>query len=388
MTIILFDTPQSRKALYPFTPTRPVCDIRHGILTIREKWQLLTGLPVFSLTDSYLLQPIMEDESYLYIDATVIPTPAFIVAVQKLRIESLMEFEGNPVVIKSKQSFTYPIITDTGFKIIELKDLGMIRFPWQLFQTNETAIKADFYLLTNNKTSEPIDPTNVVFGKENVFIETGVTVRACIINADDGPVYIGKNALVMEGTTIRGPVSIGENAVVKMGAKLYAGTSIGPKCTAGGEIKNSILMGHSNKAHDGYLGDSVIGEWCNLGAGTTNSNIKNTAGIVKMWNNELENFTGVGIKAGLLMGDYSRTAINTSFNTGTVVGTCCNIFTTGFPPKHIPSFTWGNDKYDLEKAIADIGRWKKFKGVELGEKEIEMIAYLYKPNGLKSVIIT
>ncbi len=378
MTIILFDTPQSRKALYPFTPTRPVCDIRHGILTIREKWQLLTGLPVFSLTEKYLQQPITADESYLYIDASAIPTPAFVAAVREMQIDTVMKFEGNPVAIKSKQSFTYPIISEASCKIIQLENFTMIRFPWQLFQTNEASIKADYYLLTNNKTSEPIDPTNVVFGKENVFVETSATLRACIINAEEGPVYIGKNALVMEGTTIRGPVAIGENAVVKMGAKLYPGTSIGPKCTAGGEIKNSILMGHSNKAHDGYLGDSVIGEWCNLGAGTTNSNVKNTAGIVKMWSHELESFAGVGIKAGLLMGDYSRSAINTSFNTGMVVGNCCNIFTTGFPPKHIPSFTWGHEKYDFEKAIADIVRWKKLKGEELGEKETDVIQHINK----------
>ncbi len=378
MTIILFDTPQTRASLYPFTPTRPVCDIRHGILTIREKWEKITGLPVFALTENYLQQPIPEDDNYLYIDATAIPSPAFVAVVMKMQENTLLEFEGHPVAIKTKQSFAFPVIANTDFKTIQLDDLDMLRFPWQLFQTNETAIKADFFLLTNYKTSQPIDASNVVFGTENVFIEEGALVRACIINAEEGPVYIGKNALVMEGTTIRGPVTIGENAVVKMGAKLYAGTSIGPKCTAGGEIKNSILMGNSNKAHDGYLGDSIIGEWCNLGAGTTNSNVKNTAGIVKMWSNESVSFTGVGIKAGLLMGDYSRAAINTSFNTGTVVGVCCNVFSTGFPPKHIPSFTWGNEKYELEKAIADIGRWMKMKGKELGEKEKEMIQYINK----------
>ncbi len=376
MTIILFDTPQSRASLYPFTPTRPVCDIRHGILTIREKWEKITDLPIFALTENYLQQPIPEDDSYLYIDATAILPPAFVAVAMEMQTDTLIEFEGYPIAIKTKQSLVFPVVPIGDFKIITLDDLYMLRFPWQLFQTNESALRSDYYLLTNNKTSEPIDPTNVVFGAENFFIEEGAIVRACIINAEDGPVYIGKNALVMEGTTIRGPVAVGENAVVKMGANLYACTSIGPKCTAGGEIKNSILMGNSNKAHDGYLGDSVIGEWCNLGAGTTNSNVKNTAGTVKMWRNDLQAFAGVGIKAGLLMGDYSRSAINTSFNTGTVVGVCCNVFTTGFPPKHIPSFNWGNEKYELEKAIADIGRWMKRKGKELGEKEVETIKHL------------
>ena len=377
MTIILFDTPQSRKSFYPFTLTRAVCNIRYGILTIKEKWEHQTGLPVAALTEDYLQQPVDNHDVYLYIDATINPTKELVDSVMALAIDSSITYNGQPIAIKSKTLLPYPVVVEKKFEQIPVSTIDAIEFSWQLFQTNEQAIRSDFKLVTKDRACQPIDNSNVVFGKENIFIEQGATVRACIINAEEGPVYIGKNALVMEGTMIRGPVAICNNAVVKMGSKLYAGTTIGPYCTAGGEIKNSILIGYSNKAHDGYLGDSVIGEWCNLGAGTSNSNIKNTAGTVKMWSGAENNYVEVGTKAGLFMGDYSRTAINTSFNTGTVVGTCCNIFTNGFPPKHIPSFSWGNEKYDIEKAVADLSRWMKLKGKELSESEEKTIKHLY-----------
>ncbi|MES2773282.1 MAG: putative sugar nucleotidyl transferase [Bacteroidota bacterium] len=376
MTIILFDTPQSRSALYPFTPTRSVAYIRHGILTIKEKWEQMTGLPVFVITEEYLNEKIPSDDTYVYVDATVIPLGAFVTSAIGMALDTALIYNGQLASLKTSLKLSYPIMAEPGIQSIEIAAPGSIAFPWQLFQTNEQAIRTDFELLTKDRNYQPIDASNVIIGKGNLFIEKGAVIRACIINVEEGPVYIGKNALVMEGTTIRGPVAIGENAVVKMGAKLYSGTSIGPGCTAGGEIKNSILMGYSNKAHDGYLGDSVIGEWCNLGAGTTNSNVKNTAGEVKMWSNAEAEFVPVGIKAGLLMGDYSRSAINSSFNTGTVVGTCCNVFHTGFPPKHIPAFSWGIETYELEKAIGDIGRWMKLKGKEMGEKEKVIIRHI------------
>lgn len=182
----------------------------------------------------------------------------------------------------------------------------------------------------------------------------------------------------MEGCLIRGPFALGEGATLKMGARVYGATTVGPHCIAGGEIKNSVLFGYSNKAHDGYLGDSVIGEWCNLGAGTTNSNVKNTAGEVTLWDNASKQFSPAGIKAGLIMGDYSRSAINTAFNTGTVVGICCNVFGEGFPPKLVPDFTWGQERYVFEKAIRDIENWKKLKGKTLLEKEKKILYHLYK----------
>jgi len=378
MTIILFDTPFSRQSLYPFTLTRPVADIRHGILTIKEKWEQRTGLQVQALSEDYLQLAVPEGDSFLYIDASVVPAEGLVTSAMSLPINSWLASNDKLIAIRTSQPLAWPISVPEGWEQVLIEPVSTLEFPWQLFQTNDVALRSDFELLTKGRQSETIDASNIVFGKENVFIEEGATVRACIINAEEGPVYIGKGALVMEGTVIRGPVSVGNNAVVKMGAKLYAGTTIGPYCTAGGEIKNSIIMGYSNKAHDGYLGDSVIGEWCNLGAGTTNSNIKNTAGIVKMWSNIEKGLVPVGIKAGLLMGDYSRSAINTTFNTGTVVGTCCNVFINGFPQKHIPSFTWGNENYELEKAIADAGRWMQMKGRQLGEREASLLRYLHQ----------
>ena len=201
----------------------------------------------------------------------------------------------------------------------------------------------------------------------------------CIINASTGPVYIGRNAEVMEGCVIRGPFAMGEKSCLKMGAKVYGATTLGPACVAGGEIKNSVMFGFSNKAHDGYLGDSVIGEWCNMGAGTTNSNIKNNAGPVRIWTpaGELE----AGKKCGVMMGDYSRTAVNTSINTGTVIGVCVNVFGSGLTPKHIPNFSWGSEgvkRYEFEKAIADIAEWKKLKGQDVTEEEKSILKYVYE----------
>ncbi len=252
-----------------------------------------------------------------------------------------------------------------------------IQYPWEVFQYNDWALRKDFEWITAGRISQPISPTNQITAPQNIFIEEGASVECSIINASTGPVYIGKNALVMEGCMIRGPFALCEGAVLKMGAKVYGATTIGPYCSAGGEIKNSVLFANSNKAHDGYLGDSVIGEWCNLGAGTTNSNVKNTASEVTMWNNAAKDFTGVGIKAGLIMGDYSRAAINTSFNTGTIVGICCNIFGKGVPPKMVNNFTWGSEKYDFEKALKDIDNWKKLKGQSITEEEKNILQQLY-----------
>ncbi len=246
-----------------------------------------------------------------------------------------------------------------------------------IIQVNDWAIRQDFEMITKGRHSQIISSTNKTIHPENIFLEEGAKVEHSIINASNGPVYIGKNAEVMEGCMIRGPFALGEGAVIKMGTKIYGAVSIGPYSMAGGEIKNSVIFGHSNKAHDGYLGDSVIGEWCNLGAGTSNSNVKNTAGDVKLWDNATQTFQSAGIKCGLMMGDYSRAAINTSFNTGTVVGVCCNIFGDGFPPKYIPDFTWGEERYRLDKALQDIDNWKKLKGKRISEREIEMLKTLY-----------
>lgn len=342
---IFLDDNQSRQALYPFTFTRHVADIRVGILTIREKWETLTGLKIFTEESD-------RNEESIVIDAALVPTSD--------NYEEIVEGARNNALSGK----------DTIKKLEQ---------PWNIFQLNDWALRKDFELLTKERTSQALSTTNQLISPGNIFIEEGAIVEYCMLNASTGPIYIGKDALLMEGCMIRGPFSIGENAVLKMGSKIYGATTIGPHCTGGGEIKNSVLFAHSNKAHDGYLGDSVIGEWCNLGAGTSNSNVKNTGGDVKYITGNGLNSVSAGNKAGLLMGDYSRAAINTAFNTGTIVGVCCNVFGEA-PAKLINNFSWGRERYIFEKVISDISNWKKMKGQELTENEIEMLRLLYSNN--------
>jgi UDP-N-acetylglucosamine diphosphorylase/glucosamine-1-phosphate N-acetyltransferase len=334
--------------LYPFTFTRSVADIRIGILTIREKWQRLLKQDIKTVSESGRI----EIENARLIPSNIIPTRDFIKKLkQKADVEKLI---NNAV---------------------------KINFPWDIFQNNDWAIRKDFELLTRKrfpkaKGTKKLSPTNKIIGND-IFIEEGAIVEHSILNASTGPIYIGKNAEVLEGCNIRGPFAMCEKSLLKMGAKVYGATTIGPHCIAAGEIKNSILFGYSNKAHDGYLGDSVIGEWCNLGAGTSNSNIKNTAGDVKVWNNNQQKFISSGLKCGLIMGDYSRSAINTSFNTGTVVGVACNVFCEGFPPKYIPDFSWGNENYDIDRALQHINNWKKLKGKSISGIEKKILSDIY-----------
>jgi UDP-N-acetylglucosamine diphosphorylase / glucose-1-phosphate thymidylyltransferase / UDP-N-acetylgalactosamine diphosphorylase / glucosamine-1-phosphate N-acetyltransferase / galactosamine-1-phosphate N-acetyltransferase len=379
--IVLFDTPQTHQSFYPLSLTRPVALLRHGILTLQERWQKATGLQVYTLADEYLKTSAVPDRaSYLYIDASFLPSPANLTLLKTFPKESSLFYKERLVAIHTSTKLNYPIVQHLPetTQRLDLDEANFLQYPWQLFQTNTKAIEADYNLLTTNRISQPVDSSNIVTGGTAIFIEEGATVKGCFINASEGPVYIGKDALVMEGTCIRGPVAICHHAVVKMGAKLYSGTTIGPYCTAGGEIKNAILTGYSNKAHDGYLGDAVVGEWCNMGAGTTNSNMKNTGGEVRMWSEAALDFIAVGKKGGLIMGDYCRSAINTSFNTGTVVGVCSHIIGGLLTTKHIQSFKWGTEDYILEKALEDINRWKLLKGSKLEKEETEMLKHLYK----------
>ena len=350
MKIILDDT-KVKQALYPFTANRHAADIRIGILTIREKWSYLKRFQVETNSGSFFLDKTPDNNSSIAIfDANLIPTMDWL----------------NGLEIQ--------VVNDN---IVEDDTIRQLNYPWQIFQYNDWAIRKDFEMICTGRLSQPISPTNRVMGSENIFIEQGAIVEQCILNASTGPIYIGKNAEIMEGCMVRGPFALCEGAVLKMGTKVYGATTIGPYCVAAGEIKNSVLFDHSNKAHDGYLGDSVIGSWCNLGAGTTNSNLKNTAGEVKVWLNAINDYVSVGNKCGLLMGDYSRSAINTSFNTGSVVGVCCHIFGYDFTPKIVSSFTWGKERYILEKVFVDINNWKKLKGSKLTEQETEILKQLY-----------
>jgi len=255
-----------------------------------------------------------------------------------------------------------------------------IRYPWHIFQYNGEALTADFALLTAGRTSQPVPSSVQAVCPENIFIEEGAALQYCLLNASTGPIYIGRNAEIMEGALIRGPFACCEGAIVKMGAKIYGATTLGPYCTAGGEIKNAVFFGYSNKGHDGYLGDAVIGEWCNLGAGVSASNLKNNAGEIRIYHPASNSYISAGIKCGLLMGDYSRAAINTSFHTGTVAGVCCNIFGEGLPPKYIPDFSWGYNgetRYEWDKVLRDIGNWKKLKNRALTGEEILTLKHIF-----------
>ena len=355
MKIILNDT-SVKAGLYPFGVINPVSSIRIGILTIREKWEKIIESAFFTSEESF--SNSVNDKK---------ATPDLIVS-------------SNIVPTKYWWRDAEQYLGTTDGADIGTTDSDLVKtlhHPWQIFQLNDWALRHDYDLITVGRTSQSISSTNKLISPENIFLEEGAKVDHSIINAATGPVYIGKNAEIMEGCVIRGPFALCEGSVLKMGAKVYGATTIGPYCMGGGEIKNSVLMGYSNKAHDGYLGDSVLGEWCNLGAGTSNSNIKNTAGTVKLWDNKTGSYIPVGLKAGLLMGDYSRAAINTSFNTGTVVGICCNVFGEGFPPKFISDFTWGKERYTFAKIVEDINNWKQLKNHFITTDEINILKNLY-----------
>jgi UDP-N-acetylglucosamine diphosphorylase/glucosamine-1-phosphate N-acetyltransferase len=375
--------------LYPFTLTKQIQDIRVGILTIREKWENLLGVTSYDrLEDDYKdldrsihLEKISEDDICFMIHGNILPTPKLIKALKKLKDGEFISANGNTGVIFrfSKKEIQEPNKIKVSKAITIREEVKSIQFPWDIFQLNDYAIRQDFNLLTEKRKSQKISKTNRVSNAGNIFIEKGAIVEHCVLNASEGPIYIGKNSLIMEGTAIRGTFACGEGVVIKMNSRIYGATTIGPYCTAGGEIKNSILFSYSNKAHDGYLGDSVIGDWCNLGAGTTNSNIKNNASTVKVWTPKGE--INAGKKCGVFMGDYSKTSINTSINTGTVMGVCSNVFEAGLTPKYIPNFSWGSDglrRYELEKALTDIDNWKKLKGKAITENEKTILTYIFK----------
>jgi len=375
--------------LYPFTLTRQIQDIRVGILTIREKWENLLGVTSYDrLEDDYKdldrpihLEKISEDDTCFMIHGNILPTPKLIKALKKLKDGEFISANGNTGVIFrfSKKEIQEPNKIKVSKAITIRDEIKSIQFPWDIFQLNDYAIRQDFVLLTEKRKSQKISKTNRVAKAGNIFIEKGAVVEHCVLNASEGPIYIGKNSLIMEGTAIRGPFACGEGVVIKMNSRIYGATTIGPYCTTGGEIKNAVFFAYSNKAHDGYIGDSVIGEWCNLGAGTTNSNIKNNAGTVKVWTTKGE--MSAGKKCGVFMGDYSKTSINTSINTGTVMGVCSNVFEAGLTPKYIPNFSWGSDglrRYELEKALTDIDNWKKLKGKAITENEKTILTYIFK----------
>lgn len=383
MAIVLFDNAQ-RNYLQPFTATKAIAALRFGIVTIAERWALRTNQQVFIHTDHYLqsLYPLLEEGDHIWVDATVMLTDRLLDRILSLQMgEALANDCGLIAGRSTAASHTFnPRESLQWFQnIYDVLDVECIQYPQQLFHWNDKMIREDFAHLTKHKTSQPINHSNQVINGQGIFLEDNVTLDYCTLNASTGPIFIAKDAVIMEGSMLRGPLVIGNNSLVKMGSKFYGATTIGPNCVVGGEIKNVVFQGHSNKAHDGYLGDSVIGEWCNFGAGSSNSNVKNTGGDVKIWNAGADAFVSGGQKCGVLMGDYSRVAINSSINTGSFIGVCCNVFGAGLLPTKIPNFTWGTlAEYDLKKAYTDINNWKQMKHQSLTDAEIGILKHIFE----------
>lgn len=383
MNYILFDGP-SRNNLLPFTYTRPVADIRIGILTIREKWEAYLGFTTTTLTEEYLSEkyPMVEMDENVMINASYLPNTELTEIIKNLE-ENQAVFKGEDVIaFFSKES--QDNINFESYEAIEFNDdLIKIEHTWDIFRKNGEALIEDFELITKGRKSQPIPSSNRVVDPSNVFIEEGASVEFGILNASTGPIYIGKDAEIMEGSIIRGPFSIGEGSTLKLGTKIYGPTTVGPFCKVGGEVTNAVLFAYSNKAHEGYLGNSVLGEWCNIGADTNTSNLKNDYSEVRLWDYQTESFAKTGLQfCGLMMGDHSKCGINTMFNTGTVVGVSANIFGSGFPRNFIPSFSWGGHggftTYLTKKAFEVAKVVMSRRNVEFSEQDAKILEHVFE----------
>jgi UDP-N-acetylglucosamine diphosphorylase/glucosamine-1-phosphate N-acetyltransferase len=383
MNYILFDGP-ARTALLPFTYTRPVADIRIGILTIREKWEKYLGSTTTTLTEEYLSEkyPMVELEENVMINASYLPNANLVEIISNLKSNQAV-FKGDAVIAFFTNDSQEEVDFDQ-YEIIEFDgDCLTVEHTWDIFAKNDAAIREDFALLTEDRTSQPISKTVNVISPENIFVEEGAKMEFVTLNASTGPIYIGKNAEIMEGSVIRGPFALCEEAQVKLATKVYGATTVGPHCRIGGEINNSVLFGYSNKGHDGFLGNSVLGEWCNIGADSNNSNLKNNYEEVKLWSFETESFAKTGLQfCGLMMGDHSKCGINTMFNTGTVVGVNANIFGSGFPRNFVPSFSWGGASgfvtYQTHKAfeVAKIAMGRRH--VEFSDQDKAILEHVFE----------
>ena len=368
-------------SLRPLTLTKSVAEIRIGILTIREKWNHYLSTEVNILTEKYL-QPLYKiggNGAKTIIRSSILPDTNLTKAIQSLSNNSAL-WKGDLLLAYSSNDHQE---ISTLKKIEYSGELTNIQFPWDIYSQNKKALEQDFELITKGKKSQPISASNKIIGNGKIFFEEGAKCEAAYFNTTDGPIYIGKNAEVMEGSMIRGPFSLGEESQLKMGTKIYGASTIGPHCRVGGEISNSIIFGFTNKAHDGFLGNSVIGEWCNLGADTNNSNLKNNYGVVKVWSYEKNDYFSTGLQfCGLIMGDHSKSGINTMFNTGTVIGVSANIYGGGFPDKFIPSYSWGGAagfvSFDWDKALEVVERVMERRKHKLSSEMKRVLDHLYR----------
>ncbi|WP_395049897.1 GlmU family protein [Flavobacterium sp.] len=383
MNYILFDGP-ARTALLPFTFTRPVADILVGIMTIRQKWEMRLGSTTSTLTEEYLSEkfPMVEMEENVMINASFLPNTILAEMVTNLESNQAI-FKGDEVIAFYTSENQEEVDFNT-YEIFEFEgDSIRIEHTWDIFSHNDAAIREDFEILTEDRKSQPIPKSVNTIAKENIFIEEGAKLEFITLNASSGPIYIGKDTEIMEGSVIRGPFALCEGAAVKMGAKIYGASTVGPHSRIGGEVNNSVLFGYSNKGHDGFLGNSVLGEWCNVGADSNNSNLKNNYEEVKLWSYETEGFEKTGLQfCGLMMGDHSKCGINTMFNTGTVVGVSTNIFGSGFPRNFVPSFSWGGASgfttYITKKAFETARLVMSRRNIDFDEKEAAILEHVFE----------
>jgi len=383
MNYILFDG-DVRNALLPFTYTKPVADLRIGILTIREKWEKYLGLTTTTITEDYLEEkyPMVEMPENIMINASFCPNDGLVEMVKNLSEKEAI-FKGEDV-IAFYTTDTQEEVNFEDYKQVEFtEDVLQIKNTWDIFSLNNKAIEQDFNLITKNRKSQPIPAGVNTVNQENIFLEEGAKLTFCTLNASTGPIYIGKDAEIMEGCIVRGALAMCDNSVLKLGAKIYGATTIGPHSKVGGEVNNSVLMGYSNKGHDGFLGNSVLGEWCNLGADTNNSNLKNNYAEVRLWDYNTGRFAKTGLQfCGLMMGDHSKCGINTMFNTGTVVGVSANIFGSGFPRNFIPSFSWGGasgfTEYKTNKVFEVANEVMKRRKISFDDIEKRILENVYE----------
>ena len=388
---ILFDS-EEWIDLLPLTYTRPVAELKTGILTIRQKWELLLHENISFLTRDYLskkFQIILKDEN-IFINGSIIPDHEFITKISTLHLNSAFRYDGKLIVARLDKKLSNEFIINhknvnsKSITIIDVFNINKINHLWDLYQKADIEIRNDFILLTKDKKSEKLSGTNTIIGPASqIFAAKGARIEASFLNSSTGPIYIDEDAEIMEGSMIRGPFYLGRHSAVKMGAKIYGATSIGNHCKVGGEVNNSIFMDYSNKAHDGFLGNSVIGEWCNLGADTNNSNLKNNYAIVKLWSYKTNSFINTGQQfCGLFMGDHSKAGINTMFNTGTVVGVGANIFGPGFPRNFIPSFSWGGNHgfttFEIDKALVTAKIMMARRKIYMDDTENEILVHIFK----------
>ncbi len=383
MNYILYDG-DVRAALLPFTFTRPVADIRIGILTIREKWEKYLGSTTTTLTEEYLSDkyPMVEMEHNVMINSAYLPNEVLAEMVRILEPNQAITKDSEIIAFYTQD--TQEEVDFDSYETIEFTDECLkVEHTWDIFSKNDAAIREDFELLTEDRTSQPIPKSVNCISLEDIFIEEGARLEYVTLNASTGPIYIGKDAEIMEGSVIRGPFALCEHAQVKLGAKVYGATTVGPHSRIGGEVNNSVLFGYSNKGHDGFLGNSVLGEWCNIGADSNNSNLKNNYEEVKLWSYEKGGFAKTGLQfCGLMMGDHSKCGINTMFNTGTVVGVSANIFGSGFPRNFVPSFSWGGaagfSTYITKKAFETARIVMSRRNLEFDEKEAAILENVFE----------